>query len=111
MKSIKSIAASFILLFCLLNNSYSQWVQVSNGLGGNVCSLNYSGNYIFVGASTYEAGGSRGVYLSINNGSSWIQAGLNNYNVNSLAVNGNYIFAGISFDNGVYLSSNNGTNW
>ncbi|MCX7833363.1 MAG: T9SS type A sorting domain-containing protein, partial [Ignavibacteria bacterium] len=51
-----------------------------------------------------------GVYRSNSNGISWTQTELNNKTVYSLAISGNYIFAGTS-GNGVYLSTNNGINW
>jgi hypothetical protein len=98
---------SFLIIHCTLKfeNCSAQWVQMSNGMGNiSVWSLAYSGNNIFAG--TYPV---NGVYLSTNNGTSWVQTSLNNQTVYSLAVNGNNIFAGTG--TGVYLSTNNCTSW
>ncbi|MBN1633090.1 MAG: T9SS type A sorting domain-containing protein [Ignavibacteria bacterium] len=100
-----------ILAFVILNSSFlihncfSQWVQVSNGMGNNqyVISLATSGNNIFAG--TYGSG----VYLSTNNGQTWTQTTMNNKDVYSLAISGNNIFAGTG--NGVYMSTNDGQSW
>jgi hypothetical protein len=69
-----------------------------------VWSLSSLGNNIFAGTD------SSGVYISSNNGTSWIQTALNNKTIRSFTILGNFIFAGTDI-NGIYLSSNNGTNW
>ena len=58
------------------------------------------------------AGTNGGVFLSTNNGTSWIaiNSGLTNTPVNCLAVSGSSIFAGI-YGRGVFLSTNDGTSW
>jgi len=100
---LKTIITLFTLQTLFTLNSFTQWVQVSNGMGNlNVSSLASGGNNIFAG--TYASG----VYLSTNNGTNWTQTSLTN-SVSSLAVNGNYIFAG-GYD-GVFVSTDNGTNW
>jgi hypothetical protein len=55
---------------------------------------------------------STGIFVSTNNGSSWItiDSGLTETYVLSLAVSGDTIFAGTN-GNGVFLSTNNGARW
>ena len=78
-----------------------------NAVDTNVAAVSFavSGNNIFVGTFGF-------VYLSTNNGSSWteVRSGLTNPLINSLAIVGSNIFAGISYG-GVCRSSNNGTSW
>lgn len=52
------------------------------------------------------------IYVSSNNGQSWITSnlGLTSQYVQALAINGNNIFAG-TYDGGIFLSTNNGQNW
>jgi hypothetical protein len=87
-------------LYISTNNGTS-WTQNSLHLG--IFCLAVRGNDIFAG--TYG-----GVFLSTDYGTSWVQTALNNDNVNTIAFNGNNIFAGTG-NNGVYLSTNNGANW
>jgi hypothetical protein len=70
-----------------------------------VSQLAVSDTNIFAG--TYDGG----VYLTTNQGINWTQVnnGLSNTRVYSLAVNGNYIFAGTN--SGLFRSTNNGTDW
>jgi hypothetical protein len=72
------------------------WTQTSlnNEL---VLSLVTNGNYVFAGTEL------NGVYVSSNNGNSWIQNndGMGNITVYSLCITNNYIFAGVSA-NSVY---------
>jgi photosystem II stability/assembly factor-like uncharacterized protein len=86
----------------------SNWTEVNSGLSVLfINTLAVSGSKIFAGARLSVTGG--GVFLSTNNGDSWAYIGLTQYEVYSLAISGNNLFAGT--DNGVYLSTNNGTNW
>ncbi len=103
MKNSELLLASLLLIFTI--NVYSQWMQVSSGMGNiDVRALAVKGNIIFAGGS--------GLYLSTNNGTSWTQTTLINYYVRSLAVNVNNIYAGcVESGSGVYKSTNNGTNW
>ncbi len=99
------------IVICILSVQISnaQWVQLNTGMGNvNVSAISISGNNIFVGAF----GPNANVYLSSNNGTSWIQTSLNQP-VSSIVVRGNSIFAGIGSPNfsGVYLSTNDGTSW
>jgi photosystem II stability/assembly factor-like uncharacterized protein len=103
------------------NNSGASWSSVSSGLpastgyvgpfNGNsdpiVDALAISGSNIFAG--TYGGG----IYLSMNNGVSWlpVNSGLHNHEtINSLVVKGSNIFAGTTHS-GVYISTNNGATW
>ncbi len=54
-------------------------------------------------------GGSKGVFLSNNNGIDWTSIGLNNITVKSLAVIGTNLFA--AFDKGIYYSYDFGGTW
>ena len=69
-----------------------------------VYSLAVSGTNLFAGTLGH-------VFLSTNNGASWVNSGftINTY-VNALAVSGTNLFAGTE-GGGVFLSTNNGTNW
>jgi hypothetical protein len=55
------------------------------------------------------AGGTWGVYISTDDGLTWIDTKLNR-SIYSLAIDSSNIFAGTSYS-GVYLSTNNGTTW
>jgi len=79
------------------------WTAINSGLTDNVVfALTVSGENLFAGTH-------RGVCLSTNNGTSWIQTGLTNTVVNALTVSGTNLFAGTQV--GVFLSTNNGTSW
>ncbi|MBT8382883.1 MAG: T9SS type A sorting domain-containing protein [Ignavibacteriaceae bacterium] len=84
------------------------WTEVNTGLSVLfINTLAVSGSNIFAGARYSVTGG--GVFLSTNNGDSWTYVGLTDYEIYSIVISGNNIFAGT--DNGVYLSTDNGTNW
>ena len=86
----------------------SNWVEVNNGLSVLfINTLAVSGSNIYAGARLSVTGG--GVFLSANNGDNWTYIGLTDYEVYSLAIIGNNLFAGT--DGGVFLSTNNGGNW
>ncbi len=97
------LVISFIVLASL--NSKGQWEQCNGPYGGDVHSLAVSSSNIFAGTDG-------GIFLSTNNGGSWVAKnnGLSGENINCIAVSGSNIFAGSLF-NGVFLSTNNGTNW
>lgn len=52
----------------------------------------------------------RGVFISTNNGTSWAATALPQYDVRSLLVSGNFIYAGL-WGQGVYKTSDNGATW
>ncbi|MBK8553939.1 MAG: hypothetical protein IPL53_24005 [Ignavibacteria bacterium] len=100
------IIALFLFVTLLTQNSFSQWSNVSSGLGNKqVYSFTNNSTNLFAGTFNY------GLYTSTDNGMSWTQAGigLNNRVVFSLTVFGNYLFAGT--DIGIWRTSNNGAYW
>ncbi|MES2395469.1 MAG: T9SS type A sorting domain-containing protein [Bacteroidota bacterium] len=105
-KGNKIFAGTSLGVFVLTNYS-GNWTAVNTGLGTtlDVLCLLVNGGDIFVGT------GAGGVFLSANDGGSWQQknSGLGNIYVNSLAVNGTKLYAGV--DGGVYSSVNNGGAW
>ena len=85
----------------------AQWAQLGGPNGGSVNTLITVDNKLFAGTDN-------GVYLSIDTGSSWksVNEGLpDDKNIEALATNGEYIFAGFLWD-GIYRSSiNDSCNW
>ena len=85
------------------------WIAVNNGLSNTfVYSIAVNGTNIFAGTLG-------GVFLSTNNGNSWIKIfdiinHLNDSTNYSFAFKGKNIFLG-SFREGVFLSTNNGNSW
>jgi hypothetical protein len=71
--------------------------------GTQVYSLITAGQNLFAG--TYY-----GVYLSTNNGTSWLSRGLQGKYINTLAFSGGKLIAGTNYS-GVYISPDNGLNW
>jgi len=99
-KYILLLAAIFTISF-----ANAQWVQTSLS-NNNVFNITINGNNIFAG--TYG-----GIYLSIDEGSTWnsVNNGIPASSfVYAIAISGNNIFAGI-YGKGVYLSTNNGNSW
>ncbi|MBI5402982.1 MAG: T9SS type A sorting domain-containing protein [Ignavibacteriae bacterium] len=87
----------------LSTNLGTNWVQT--GLTtGSVWELTVKDNYIFVGTS------GSGIYISSNNGVNWTHT-VPDLFISSLAVSGNYIFAGNWAYPIVYVSTDNGLNW
>lgn len=105
-KGNKIFAGTSAGVFVLTNYS-GNWTAVNTGLGTtlDVLCLLVNGSEILVGT------GAGGVFISANDGGSWQQknSGLGNIYVNSLAVNGTKLYAGV--DGGVYSSVNNGGAW
>jgi len=83
------------------SNNGTIWEGIGPG-GKNVYSIASSINYVYAGTND-------GVYSSTNRGTNWTQTELSG-TIWSLALSGNYIFAGTS-GGGVYVSGNNGVNW
>ena len=69
-------------------------------------------NVVVNGTKLFAGSGNRGVFLSFDNGASWVQTnnGLTDTNITCLAICGNNIFAG-TFSHGIFVSSNNGATW
>ncbi len=84
----------------------AQWVQTHGPYAGDNTGLAVLGSILFVG--TYGGG----VFLSTDNGTSWItvNTGLNDTDVFALALSGTNLVAGTD-RGGVFLSTNNGASW
>ncbi|HRK54171.1 MAG TPA: T9SS type A sorting domain-containing protein [Cyclobacteriaceae bacterium] len=109
LQSVRSRAP--ILLFYLIlfsQQTWAQWVERNNGLyfGGTIQDI------AVYGLSRYVATDGAGVYKSVNNGATWVEAnsGLTHLNVKSVVISGGSIYAGTS-GGGVFLSNDNGSTW
>lgn len=104
------------------NDRGATWQQVNTGMTvpnrkvflSDINSIVTSGNNFLIGLSKYKYPGTfdvSGVYLSTDDGQSWISLnnGLIDTNVNALAVVGNKLFA--ATNSGVFVSTNNGASW
>jgi len=60
--------------------------------------------------SNLVAGTDNGLFISTNNGLNWIESGLSDQAIFSIAVNENIIFAG-TYNGGIFMSTNNGITW
>jgi photosystem II stability/assembly factor-like uncharacterized protein len=105
-KSALALSLSCFLFFA--NHANGQWVQTNLPEVGNyVNALATKGNNVFAATDI------GGVFLSLNNGASWIpvDSGLpSSTDVSALAVCGNNIFAGI-VSSGIFLSTDTGASW
>lgn len=81
----------------------AQWVTTGGPTGTT--------NTVVADGSNLMAGTGTGVFLSTDNGTSWIESssGLS-ANVQAIAVNGSNIYAG-TYGSGVYMSTNHGASW
>jgi hypothetical protein len=87
----------------MYQNDVNTWIPIRSGLPvGDITALDIYDSTIFAG--TIE-----GLYVSSNNGSTWIETGFSDF-VQSLAISENNIFVGTR-GNGIYMSSNNGNTW
>ncbi len=92
----------FVLFLSVSIKSNAQWVQISNWYyGGYVYSLASKDSNIFAGTSS-------GIFVSMNNGTSWTQT-FNHDVVSSFAFSDSNIFAGTY--SGIFVSANNGASW
>ncbi len=98
---------TILLMLALIGlSANAQWVQTTCPTYlSDSYSIASDGTNIFVGSSS-------GIFLSTDNGLSWIavNSGLTTISVWALAINGTNIFAG-TYSGGVFLSTNNGGNW
>lgn len=102
----------FLLTFLILNLNFSnkcicQWVQTDGIYGGSVYSIAVDGSNIFAGC--YAS-----VFLSSNSGQTWNRTSFSPHyylSVISLAVNGQYVYAGLNYDSGLYRSTDYGQTW
>ena len=89
----------------VMNVANAQWVQTLGPYGGRVSCITSCNSKIF-------AGGSGGVFVSSDNGITWlaVNKGLpSGVYVNTFAVSGTTLFAGTN--QGVYKTLDNGTSW
>ncbi|MDH7603574.1 MAG: T9SS type A sorting domain-containing protein [Melioribacter sp.] len=105
---MKKNILSLALFFSLLSQVFSQdyWLKSNGPASEPISSLIVNSNgYIFAG--TYG----KGVFLSTDNGNSWLQTSLSDKWVNCMVISPNgSIFVGT--DNaGIYRSTDNGTTW
>jgi hypothetical protein len=100
-----SFVLGMLLIGLTSNVLKAQWVQTNGPYGGLVGSFAVSGRNLFAGTQ----GG--GIFLSTNNGTSWIEVntGMTSTGCSAFAVSGTNLFAGT--EGGVFLSTNNGTKW
>lgn len=85
-------------------NQGEDWILLNQGMP-----VAYLWDLLIDGNSIYAAT-ERGIYLSIDNGNSWNELGLNTFDIRALAKKNNRIFAG-SWGGGMFYSDNNGVNW
>ena len=100
-----SLLFAFVLVLTFSSASHAQsfppWVETTGP--SNVKCFAASGDTIFVGNAT-------GVYLSPDNGTTWISDGLDSAAVFALVVFDGKVFAGTS-GSGLFVSTNSGLNW
>ncbi|MBS1492855.1 MAG: T9SS type A sorting domain-containing protein [Bacteroidetes bacterium] len=100
--------------YFLAGTDYGAWVSENSGANWTISSINNRNveEFTIIGNNIFAASiiDTVGIFRSANNGYTWIPTGFTNHGaVTSLAVNGNYLYAGCG--NGVYLSTNNGNNF
>ncbi|MCL5268741.1 MAG: T9SS type A sorting domain-containing protein [Bacteroidetes bacterium] len=108
---IDRIAASGQNVFLTMRLSPGTYLSTDNGLSwvsANAGSLNGISS-IAVGGNDFFVGGSDGVYVSSNAGTTWSRAGLVDSSITSLAAYGLNMFA--STNSSVFLSTNAGSSW
>ncbi len=86
----------------IINNSDAQWVRTGGYYAGFVSSLTSAGSNLIAGTS------GNGIYLTSDNGATWINTAFGNLSVSCLASSGNNVFAGTT---DIFLSTNSGVNW
>ncbi|HEY3250093.1 MAG TPA: hypothetical protein VGK25_03140, partial [Ignavibacteria bacterium] len=92
-----------LIIYCLLYvECKAQWVPTGPP-GGPVTAIGALGSTIFAGTSF------GGIFVSTNNGQSWIQTSIYYPYVSAILVHGTIIFAGTSY--GIFQSTDNGQNW
>jgi len=95
-----------IYLFSFVIQIKAQWTQLNGPYSPNCSSFSIKSNNIYVGTF----GG--GVYLSTNDGVSWLTKnnGLGTSYVSALLVSDTAVLAG-TYDDGIYISFDDGDNW
>ncbi len=103
MKHSLLFAFVLVLSFCSASHAQSNppWVETTGP--SNIKCFAASGDTIFAGSAA-------GLYLSPDNGTTWISDGLNSLAVFSLAAFDGKVFAGTS-GSGLFISTNSGVSW
>lgn len=102
----KTVLLATICFFLFSNHAFGQWVRTAGLQAGCVRALAARGGSIYAGTD------SGGVFLSTNDGTSWIGTGdgLTNKSISALAACGGDLFAGTS-GGGVFISRDSGASW
>ena len=102
---MKNIIQILFFFFTVSQIHFSQWIQTNGPYGGYVNCFTISGTNLFAGTNN-------GIFLSTNEGNSWIK--INNNSIDdyilALASKDTYLFA-CSGWSGVFRSTDNGTSW
>ena len=102
-----TITLFFFFSFASGTNALSQWIQdISANDPNSVYCLAVSGTNLFAGG----LGNSSCIWISTNNGESWVPRGKIAQWILSLATNGSNIFVGTN-DSGVWRSTDDGNTW
>lgn len=96
-----------------VGTSDGSYVTTDNGYTWNITMQIPAFNFNSGGSRIFAACGVNGIYVTTNNGANRGWTGLQDRAVYSVAVNGNYVFAGIynPVNVGMYISSDNGLTW
>ena len=108
---IKIFKVSIFILFAIFISSKIVFAQLTFWERTNVINNNINNIFSLVVTNNGDlwAGSDNGIYLSTNNGNTWVQKG--SIRISSMAIGpSGYIFAGTGGD-GLYLSADNGENW
>ena len=107
---MKRICPFFFLVLVIF--AYTHLLNAQNGWNAIAPFVSNVVSFAVIGSNLFAGSDSSGVYLSINNGTSWtaVNTGLMNTYVSSLAVSGTNLFAGVG-GSASFLSTNNGTSW
>ena len=105
MKISTKVFAVLLIFLLSTTTEFAQWTRQKAIEGGFIRAMAMNGNYLF-------AGSDGGVFLSTDNGTSWIETsnGITNTNIQALAIKNDTLFAGTK-GAGVFRSIDNGTSW
>jgi hypothetical protein len=104
-KLIFTLALALILNSALLiQNSFSQWSHIPNGISDYVFDLSSSSTFIYAGTN-------HALYRSSNNGDTWTNTGFDtSYVLSVIASGSSTVFASPEYG-GVWISTNSGSTW
>ncbi|MGA2298697.1 MAG: T9SS type A sorting domain-containing protein [FCB group bacterium] len=105
---MKNVLLPILLVLFSLLTLNAQWEHAN---GGKTLPDSTAINGLYANGSSLYAGTAKGVYISTNNGDSWLSknSGLKGIDVYSFLVVDNTILAGTS--SGIYTSADNGSSW